>query len=171
MKIHKLTLSALFLALGLLLPFLTGQIQYIGNMLLPMHFPVYLCGFLCGGWYGGLIGFLLPLIRFACFGMPPLFPVGFAMAFELATYGMVVGFLYQKQNDHSYKTIYISLIIAMILGRLAWAITMMVCLGISSMTWQLFITSTLLNAIPGILLQLILIPIFIKKIQIKRNLI
>ena len=80
----KLTWSAMFIALGLVLPFLTGQIPQFGNMLLPMHIPVILCGLICGWRYGAIVGFVLPLLRYALFGMPVLFPTGIAMSFELA---------------------------------------------------------------------------------------
>lgn len=82
--VKKISLSAMFFALGLILPFFTGQIPQIGSMLLPMHIPVFLCGFICGWKYGGVIGFLLPLMRYALFGMPPIYPTGIAMSFELA---------------------------------------------------------------------------------------
>lgn len=58
--IWRLTISAMFLAIGLVLPFFTGQIPQIGKMLLPMHIPVLLCGFICGAPYGLAIGFILP---------------------------------------------------------------------------------------------------------------
>lgn len=82
-KTIKLTLSAMFLALGFVLPFFTGQIPQIGNMLLPMHLPVLLCGLICGWQYGLVIGLCLPLVRSMIFGMPPIFPTGIAMTFEL----------------------------------------------------------------------------------------
>ncbi|MBQ8411225.1 MAG: ECF transporter S component, partial [Ruminiclostridium sp.] len=62
-NLKKLVISAMLLALGLVLPFLTGQLQQIGNMLLPMHIPVLLCGFICGPWYGLSVGFIMPLMR------------------------------------------------------------------------------------------------------------
>ena len=92
----KLVLSGLFLAIGLVLPFLTGQIPEIGNMISPMHFPVLLCGFICGAPYGALVGLILPPVRFLLFQMPPLCPVGLAMAFEMATYGLVSGLVYSR---------------------------------------------------------------------------
>ena len=76
----KLTLAALFLALGLILPFFTGQIQEIGNKLLPMHLPVMLCGMICGWKYGLLIGFLTPLLRSFVSSMP-IFSNAVGMAF------------------------------------------------------------------------------------------
>lgn len=94
-KTIKLTLSAMFLALGFVLPFFTGQIPQIGNMLLPMHLPVLLCGLICGWQYGLVIGLCLPLVRSMIFGMPPIFPTGIAMTFELAAYGLIVGLVYQ----------------------------------------------------------------------------
>ena len=93
--IRKLVLSGLFLALCLLLPFVTGQIQQIGQMLAPMHLPVLLCGVVCGPLWGAAVGLTAPLLRYALFGMPPIFPMGLSMAFELCTYGLVIGLMYK----------------------------------------------------------------------------
>ena len=90
--VRALVLSAMFLALGLVLPFFTGQIPQVGSMLLPMHLPVFLCGLICGWQYGAAVGFVTPLLRMSLFGMPPLL-TAVAMAFELAAYGGVAGFL------------------------------------------------------------------------------
>ena len=95
---RRLTLSAMFLALGLVLPFLTGQVPQIGNMLLPMHLPVFLCGLLCGWQYGAAVGFALPLLRSSLFALPVMFPAATAMAFELMTYGLVAGLLYSRSR-------------------------------------------------------------------------
>ena len=97
-RTRKLTLSAMFMALGIILPMVTGHIQQIGNMLLPMHIPVFLCGLICGWQYGLVVGALLPLMRSVLFGMPPLYPVAIAMTFELAVYGAVSGALYQHSR-------------------------------------------------------------------------
>ena len=154
----KLTLAALFLALGLILPFFTGQIQEIGNKLLPMHIPVMLCGIVCGWKYGLLVGFITPLLRSFLFSMPiPIKAVG--MAFELATYGFIIGILYYRLVHKKFR-IYISLLTAMIAGRIVWGIVSIIIYGIteSAFTWQMFLGGALLNAIPGIILQLVLIP-------------
>ena len=155
-----LTLTAMFLALGLVLPFLTGQIPQIGNMLLPMHIPVFLCGLICGWRYGAVLGFILPILRNAVFGMPVLFPTGIAMAFELMTYGLVAGFLYGTSRWQCVIALYRSMIAAMLAGRIVWGFVQMILLGISGQgfTWQMFMAGALLNAIPGIILQLIFIP-------------
>lgn len=160
MKAKKLTLSALFLALGLILPFVTGQIPQIGSMLLPMHLPVFLCGMICGWQYGLTIGFILPLLRFCLFHMPPIFPTGIAMAFELATYGAISGLLL-KNKHYDLKNIYISLIIAMLLGRIVWGIITYLLVQINM---QIFIASSFISAIPGIILQLILIPLIVRNV-------
>lgn len=156
----NLTLSAMFLALGLVLPFLTGQIQQIGNMLLPMHIPVFLCGLICGWKYGAVVGFMLPLMRSMLFGMPKLFPSACSMAFELATYGLVAGLIYGMSHWQCICALYRSIIVAMIAGRAVWGIVQIILLGISGsrFTWQMFAAGAFLNAIPGIIAQLILIP-------------
>lgn len=158
-KIKKLVLSAMFLALGIVLPFLTGQIQSIGNMLLPMHIPVMLAGLICGWQYGLAVGFITPLLRSVMFSMPVMYPGAIAMAFELATYGFVIGFLYKKYYWHCVKALYKSMIPAMLAGRIVWGMVMSFLLGWGKFTFTMFITGALLNAVPGIILQLVLIPL------------
>ena len=160
-KIKNLTLAALFLALGLVLPFFTGQIPQIGSMLLPMHLPIFLCGLICGWQYGAAVGFVVPLLRSVLFGMPPLFPTATSMAFELLTYGLVVGLLYSRSRWQCVRALYRCLIAAMLAGRAVWGVVQAVLLGAtgSSLTMQVFMASAFLNAIPGIIVQLILIPV------------
>ena len=160
-NLKNLTLAALFLALGLVLPFFTGQIPQIGSMLLPMHIPVFLCGLICGWQYGAAVGFIVPLMRSVLFGMPPLFPTAAAMAFELLTSGLVVGLLYSRPRWQCVRALYRCLLIAMVAGRVVWGLVQAVLLGLtgSAMTLQIFLAGALLNAIPGIIVQLILIPV------------
>lgn len=154
----KMLYSALFLALALVLPFLTGQIQVIGNMLCPMHIPVLLCAFLCGAQWAAAVGFIAPLLRFALFTMPPM-PNGIAMAFELMTYGLVCGLLY-KLLPKKIGFTYLSLITAMIAGRLIWGAGMLIIAGVTSKAFSLsaFWAGAVTGAVPGIILQLVLIP-------------
>ena len=160
-NLKNTTLAAMFLAIGLVLPFLTGQIPQIGNMLLPMHIPVLLCGLICGWQYGGIVGLILPLLRSALFGAPFFFPGATAMAFELMTYGLVAGLLYSLSKWQCIRALYRCLIIAMLAGRAVWGIVQTVQLGVtgSGFTWQMFMAGAFLNAIPGIVVQLILIPV------------
>lgn len=159
-KTYKLVLSALFLALCLVLPIITGGIPTIGNMLLPMHIPVLLCGLLCGWQYGLVIGFVAPLLRSVLFGMPPMYPVALAMAFELAAYGLIIGLVYATVHKGGLAALYTSLIAAMIGGRLVWGVAEILLLGLAgnAFTFQAFLSGALLTAVPGILLQLVLIP-------------
>jgi len=155
----KLTYAGVCLALCLVLPFLTGQIPQIGSKLLPMHIPVLLCGFLCGPMWGLAVGALAPLLRSLLFGMPPLFPTATAMAFELAAYGLLSGLFYRilpKKTPY----LYVSLIVAMIGGRLVWGLVMAILMGATGKGFTLtaFWTGAFANAWPGIVLQLVLIP-------------
>lgn len=158
--VYNMTLAAMFLALGMVLPFLTGQIPQIGSMLLPMHIPVLLCGLICGWQYGLIVGFAMPILRYFIFSMPPIFPTGIAMAFELATYGLVIGLLYSRSKWKCIIALYRSMILSMLSGRIVWGMVQMVLLGIkgNAFTWQMFLAGAFINAIPGIILQLILIP-------------
>lgn len=158
-KLLNMILAAMFMGLGLVLPFLTGQIPKIGNMLLPMHIPILLCGLICGWKYGGVVGFVTPLLRWALFGMPPM-PTVIGMAFELAAYGIIVGALYGHSRWKCIFSLYRSLIIAMIGGRLVWGAARVIMLGVAHVPFgrEAFISGALLTAIPGIIVQLVLIP-------------
>ena len=160
--VRKLVYSAMFLALAFVLPFLTGQIPQVGSMLCPMHIPVLLCGFICGGPWGLVVGLIAPLLRSVTLGMPPMFPTAICMAFELATYGLAAGLLYRAFPKKKWS-VYVALIIAMILGRIVWGIAMFVCMGFSTGSFGLsaFVAGAITNAIPGIVLQIILIPLLV----------
>ena len=161
-KLLKMILAALFLALAYVLPFLTGQIPEIGSMLCPMHLPVLLCGFICGPVWGAAVGFIAPLFRSLTLGMPPLFPTALCMAFELAAYGGIAGLMH-KLLPKKKPYIYCSLIVAMTVGRLIWGTAMFICMGIegSGFTLSAFLAGAIVNAIPGIALQIILVPLIV----------
>ena len=165
-KLLKTALAALFLALAYVLPFLTGQIPEIGAMLCPMHLPVLLCGFICGPIWGAVIGFVVPLLRSITLGMPPLFPTALCMAFELAAYGAVAGWMHQLLPRKK-PYIYLSLITAMTAGRLFWGTAMFICIGIQGgkFTFSSFIAGAITNAIPGIIVQIILVPVIVMLID------
>lgn len=169
-SVKNLVLGALFLALALLLPFLTGQIPQIGSMLSPMHLPVLLAGFVCGGPVGAVVGFIAPLLRYLLFGMPPIYPTGLAMALELLTYGLVTGICYnlvfKKKNVVS---IYASLLTAMLAGRVVWGLARLVMAGVAGsgepFTFMAFLAGAFINAVPAIVVQLILVPVIVLALQ------
>ncbi len=158
-QIQNLVTAAMCMAAGIILPFFTGQIPEIGKMLLPMQLPVFLCGLICGWQYGGLVGFILPLLRYALFAVPPM-PNGIALAFEQAAYGMICGYLYNRSKWHCIVAVYRSLIAAMLGGRVIWVIARLVLLGLTgnAFTWKIFMAEAFVSALPGIILQLVLIP-------------
>ncbi len=165
-KLYRLITAAMFLALALVLPFITGQLQQIGKALCPMHIPIILCGFFCGPVYAGVIGFAAPLLRFFMFGMPPIIPSGIAMCFELMTYGVIAGLLY-KFLPKNKISIFVSLISSMVSGRIIWGIVMTILngLGKCNFGFTAFISGAFLNAIPGIIVQLIVIPVLIISLE------
>ena len=162
LQVRRLTYAALYLAISMVLPFLTGQIPEIGAMLCPMHIPALLCGFMCGWSWGAIVGFISPLLRSVLFGMPTMFPEAIAMAFELAVYGGMAGLLYRLLPKKKWIT-YAVLLASMIAGRVVWGAVRLFLMGLSggTFTWAFFLAGAVTDAIPGIILQLILIPILV----------
>ena len=167
-QVKRLTLSAFFLALGLVLPFVFHSFgPQAGAVFLPMHIHVLLCGFVCGPAYGALVGVVTPLLSSALTGMPPLMPTGIAMCLELAAYGLLSGFMTKK------LPLYPSLIITMLAGRAVSGLANLVLLSMAgkAYTLHIFLTAAFITAIPGILLQLVIVPLLvsvIKKVEVRK---
>lgn len=157
--VKNLTLSAMFLALCMILPFITGGVPQIGNAISPMHIPVLICGFVCGWQYGAAVGFIAPLMRSLFFIMPPMYPVAVSMAFELAAYGLLCGLLYKafpKKNVYLYP----ALIISMLGGRAVWGIARYIMAGLSGSEFSMamFVAGAFTQAVPAIICHILLVP-------------
>lgn len=156
---RRLTFSALMLACACVLPFFTGQIPQIGAMLCPMHLPVLLTGFVCGWPWGLAVGIVAPLLRSLTIGMPPLFPTALCMSCELAAYGAAAGLLYRRLRRRK-GGVYAALLLSMLLGRLVWGAARWLCVGLGADSFGMaaFWTAAVVNALPGIVLQIVLLP-------------
>lgn len=162
----KLAYSAACLALAMVLPFLTAQIPQVASALCPMHIPVLLCGFIVGWQWGLAVGFIAPLLRSVLFGIPVMYPGAVSMAFELCTYGLVSGLMY-KLMPRKPAYIYVSLLTAMVAGRIVWGIARFIMAGLSGSSFPMtaFIAGAVTNAIPGIILHIALIPVLVMAMQ------
>ncbi len=156
--LRRMTTAALLLAIALLLPFLTGQIPTLGKLLSPMHLPVLLAGLLLGPVYGAAVGVSAPLLRMALFWMPQ-FPKSLAMSVELAVYGAVCGLMMRILPKRAWAP-YPALITAMLVGRGAYGLAMLLISGVAKTEYTLlaFWTTAFLETLPGIILQLALLP-------------
>jgi hypothetical protein len=121
---------------------------------------------MCGSVSGLLVGFFVPFFCFALQGLPPIFPNGIAMSFELATYGLVSGWLRQKSGKKENKTLIVELLASMALGRVTWAIFMFFALGLRDIRFLVSLyVSNIVATFPGILLQLVLVPLIVKVLE------
>ena len=166
MRIRRMTYAGLYLAIAMVLPLITGNIPEIGKALSPMHIPVLICGFMCGWPWGLAVGFIAPLLRSVIFGMPTIFPDAVAMAFELAAYGFITGAAW-RVLPHKPPVLYGTLVFAMVVGRLVWGIARAIIMGLTgnAFTFSMFIGGALLDAIPGIILHIALIPVLVMAME------
>lgn len=155
------------MALGIILPFVTSHgIGLPGNVLLPMHPPVFLCGLLCGPWYGMACGLLLPLLNSVLTGMPVAYPMMPIMMCELGVYGLVSGLLYCKTGLGKRKIgLYVSMIIAMLCGRVAYGCALSLLLLFDAKIKVLGVWAAFLTGLPGVVVQLLLVPALVFSLE------
>ena len=169
--IQKMVLSSFFLALAFVLPFLTAGDPTLGNIYLPMHIPILLCGYFCGWKYGLMTGLIAPIFRSLLIGMPPMFPIAVSMSFELGAFGFLTGFLHQLLPHNKIKFLYVSLIGAMIGGRFVAGVANTILYSVSDRPYgfEAFVTASFVVALPGIIIQLAMIPILVNRIEIAQQ--
>lgn len=165
--VKRLVLTALFIAMGMVLPSIFHMFG-AGAVLLPMHLPVLICGFVCGAPYGAACGLLLPLLSSVFTGMPPLFPTAPAMALELCCYGALTGLFFRRLNWKLYP----ALVAAMLAGRMVSGLANTLFMGMAGKPYgfEAFISAAFVVSLPGILLQLLLVPAIVA-VLVKANLI
>lgn len=152
----KLVTASMLLAIGVIIPSIFHLTGLPGQMLLPMHIPVLIGGFLLSPSLAMLLGMLTPLLNSFITGMPVLFPIAIILVFELGTYGLITSLLYRVLKVPSL----LALIISMVLGRVMAGITIFVLSGFFTIPFEpvLFVKGAIITGIPGIIIQIILIP-------------
>ncbi len=158
--VKRIVLTALFLALCLVLPYAFHMIPNAGSIFLPMHIPVLLCGMTCGWAYGGICGLLGPLLSSVLTAMPPAAVLP-GMMVECCAYGLVTGLMMRYvRTGKEALDLYLSMVTAMLLGRVLSGIAKALIFtpGLSLAAWA---TASFVTALPGICIQLALLPVVI----------
>ncbi len=164
-KTKRIVIAGLCVALGVVLPVMVHSIPNAGNVLLPMHIPVLLCGLICGPWYGLACGILTPVVSSLISGMPGPAYLPPMMA-ELAAYGLISGLCVRLiKGRKPAARVYASLAAAMIAGRIAYGMMNALIFRAGEYSMELWLSGTFITAAPGILVQLIVIPIIILALQ------
>lgn len=170
-EIEKIVLTGLFIAIGVVLAPLFHSAG-LGQVFSPMHFPVLVCGLLLGWKYGLITGLLTPLITSFMLQAPPLFPMATVMSLELAVYGLLSGLIYNKCSLFTSKiaNVYVALIVAMIAGRIVYGLTygILFVLGLSDFAFSTYVTSLFVVGLPGIVLQILIVPAVVMTIERKK---
>lgn len=155
--VKSIVFTAVCAALCIVVPMAFHTIPNAGVVFLPMHIPVLLCGLACGWPYGLICGLIGPLLSSVITGMPPAAMLP-SMMVECATYGLVTGLMMRFVRTRSaVADLYISLITAMVLGRVVagFAKSLIFSPGTAPFAW---VTTSLVAGIPGIIIQLVLMP-------------
>lgn len=157
--VRNLVIAGLMLALGIIIPYIFHTTGIAGTIFLPMHIPVLIGGFLLPPQFALLLGILTPLINYLITGMPNLFPIGIIMAFELGTYGLLASLLFFKLR---FPTV-IALILTMLGGRAMAGLAVFILAIFFEIQLEpiTYVIGAITTGIPGIVIQLILIPILV----------
>lgn len=159
-KTRDLVTAAVLVAIGIVLPLAFHLSGINGAVFLPMHIPVLISGLLLGSSLGLIVGILSPLLNHMISGMPAI-PILWVMLVELAVYGIVSGLLYRRVK----MTLLPSLICSMLIGRIVAALMVVILGSFFSLPFPpigIYIRGITITALPGIIIQLILIPSIIK---------
>jgi hypothetical protein len=164
LKTKELITGGLLLAVGILLPMVFHSMNIMGKVFLPMHIPVLIGGFLLSPYLALILGIVTPLLSSVLTGMPPMYPMGIIMAFELGTYGLAVSLCMRKFK----LPIIISLITSMAVGRIVAGITVFMLASLFGLKMNpiAFIQGAVVTGLPGIAIQIIIIPTLIYSLSI-----
>ena len=167
-KVKQITISASMLALAIVFAMFFHLTGIDAMAFSPLHIPVFVCGLLCGAYYGGAVGFLVPFLALLLTGKPVLFPpFAQAMALEMAVYGAVCGIMARNRKRPKALNIYITVILAQILGRICGG-ALFAALPRPPMmaySFDVFMAMYFTGTLPGIILQLALIPPLVLAIE------
>lgn len=162
-KTRSIVLTGLMIAIGLVI--VTICRSFLGVTFLklfsPMHFPVLIAGLVLGPWEGLVCGLATPALSYMISGLPQMGPL--AMMAELGVYGLVTGWMMRKSDRKKISSVYIALIAAMILGRIAGGLV--TALLVSSYSFSIWITAYFISTAPAIVIDLIVIPFLVKALQ------
>lgn len=156
-SVRRMTLSAVCIALCVVLPIAFHSIPDAGSVFLPMHIPVLICGMICGWPYGFVCGLVGPLLSSVLTGMPPVAYLP-PMMIECGVYGLTAGLLLKYiHTRHTYADLYIALVGAMIAGRIVSGIAKALIFtpGMALSAW---VSASFVTALPGIVIQLVFLP-------------
>lgn len=160
-KTQELTIAAMSLALGIILPQAFHMVPNAGSIFLPMHIPILICGFLVSPLYAFLVGLLCPIISHFVFQMPPTIMLG-QMMVELSIYGLSTSLLSKVIHIKSdYLRTYIILILSMLIGRICYGLMNYLFFKAGSYSLEIWLSAAFISSLPGILIQLILIPMLV----------
>ncbi len=155
---RRLVLTAVSVAMCVVLPMAFHAVPNAGKVLLPMHIPVLLCGMLCGAPCGAVCGLLGPLLSSVLTAMPAAAMLP-GMMVECAVYGLSAGAMLRLiRTGRIYADLYLSLLIAMLLGRVASGLAKALLFQAGEYTVAAWVTASFVTALPGIFLQLLLVP-------------
>ena len=158
--VKKIVFTAVCVALCVVLPMAFHSVQNAGTIFLPMHIPVLLCGLMCGWPFGFVCGLMGPALSCLLTSMPPAAMLP-SMMVECAAYGCVTGLMMcWVHTKHPVADLYISMVTAMIVGRVlsGLAKSLIFSPGTAPFAW---VTTSLVAGIPGIIIQLLLIPLVV----------
>jgi len=164
-NIKKMVGTALFIAVGIALPLAFHSIPNAGRVFLPMHIPILLCGLVYGLPYGPLCGIAAPLLSSLITGMPPAAMLP-SMLCELAVYGLASSLLMRfARVKNPYAKLYIALAGAMLLGRITLGVLNALIFSAGNYSLQIWLGSAFVTALPGIAIQVALIPAIVFGLQ------
>lgn len=160
--IGTILLSGIGIALPRIFHLLAGSSA--GATFLPMHICVLISALTFGILSSSIVAGSSVLFSYLLTGMPSLARLPY-MFIELIIYAVLLGLFNKKFNS------YISLIFTIVLGRILYSAVLFGAINIFGLkTYGISVIQSIKAGIPGIILQLIFVPVIAKFIEKRLNL-
>lgn len=157
-RTRQMTLSAVFMALGVLVPFLFHTAG-LGPMFLPMFWPLAAAGVFLEFPFAVTAGFLTPVLSTMVTGMPPP-PVLYKMMVELAILTGIVSVLIRRTRWGLFWIIALGLVGS---RTAAW----IVALGLAPILGlppRLYAFAAIVQGIPGMAAMMVILPLVLTRL-------
>ena len=162
-ELRQIPLTALLAVTGVIFPQFFHLLG-LGATFLPLFIPVMLGGFLLRWRFAVTLAIIAPMASFFLTGMPPITPPVLPLVIcELIISATIISFMFVYKHLNKW----LALILAILADRIFLFFVVFILAPVFGLPQLFTSVSLVLSGIPGIILQLVVLPAALSFIEIK----